>query len=363
MKKQLFLVLIAFAMFAFAACDRNGDTQEPTQNEDTPADTIGEQIPMPPLIIEELGSTIVAAGTFWEDWWGMRGIFGHFGESVFIPTDGYGSGMSYSQFLPASGFSTLDDINAYLLQLYTESALAAMYLPFREIDGVLHFADARYGALRPNWETATHTLIEQSDTRAVVETVVYGYDHRGSGDEMPSATLTITLIDGKIDSGLTNWIVDWNWNGVGSDAIIWEAFSAQLDDITLFIDRAENTVLESFDRLYSIDHSILWAGDIEQMVIWATQPIFNASLIYFSNDWDEVAEDIIYILIETYGMADTLSPGEGLHIFNYVSRGTFPWSGISFCDAQGERHFFAINHDNSDSPHRYMMWNITDQMR
>lgn len=99
------------------------------------------------------------------------------------------------------------------------------------------------------------------------------------------------------------------------------------------------------------------------MIIWTTLPIYNALLIHFSNDWDEIADELIYILIETYGMTDALTPGEGLQIHNYSSLGTLPWSGISFYDERVERHFFAIHHDISDSPNWYMMWNFTSQMR
>jgi len=369
MKKQLILVLAAFVTIALVAC--GGNNQESSQNEEIPPHVVSEQLEevptvvvseqslATPLTIEELGVTIVMVGEFWEDWWGLRGIFSPVGDSVIIPTDENGSVMSYSRFFPASEMETLEDIKTHMLWFYTETALTQNHLPFREIDGVLHFADARYGELRPNWDTATHTLIEQIGNRSVVETKVQGYDHRNSGDEMPTATLTIALIDGKIDSGLWSWVDFWGT----TDAIIFEPFSTIVGDTTLFIDRAEHVVLESFDNLHEIDHSILWDGDIGQIVIWATQSIFNASLIHFSNDWDEAAGENIYILIATHGVADTLTPGEGLHILNYVSTGTMPWSGISFYNAEGEHHFFAINHDNSDNPHWYVMLNITDQMR
>jgi hypothetical protein len=357
MKKLFLLALAMFVTVMLAAC--GASNQEPSQNEEDAIVVVNHHSHAAPLTIEELGVTIVMVGEFWEDWWRFRGIFSPVGDSVVIPTDEHGSVMSYSRFFPASEMDSLDDIKNHMLWFYTENALAQNHLPFREIDGVLHFEDARYGALRPNWDTATHTLIEQAGNRAVVETKVQGYDHRGSGDEMPTATLTITLIDGKIDNGLWSWVDFWGTD----DAIIYEPFAASIGDTVLFINCAEHVVLESFDSLYAIDHSILWDGDIEQLVIWATQPIYNASLIHFSNDWDEVAGEDVFILIGTHGIANTLTPGKGLHILNYVSRGTFPWSGISFYDAEGERHFLAINHDNSDSPHWYMMLNITEQMR
>jgi len=99
------------------------------------------------------------------------------------------------------------------------------------------------------------------------------------------------------------------------------------------------------------------------MLIVVTEPIFNVSLIRFECDWDNEAEEPTLILIESHDITDTLTPLDGLHIYGFMSRGTLPGSGISFYDAHGERHFFAIHHDYSDSPHVYMMWDITDQMR
>ena len=390
MKKIQFITMVScfmLTMIVFAACNgsRSDNNANSTQNEQPETlnqangtEEANDQSTTPPTeqlheephirTLEELSATIIAAGEFWEDWWRIRGAFAHFGESVFIPTDEYGSGMSYSALLPASGLATLNDATEYLLQFYTESALAAIYLPFREIDGVLHFVDARYGTARPHWETATHTLMEQIDNRAVVETIVTAYDHRGSGGEMPTATLTITMIDGKIDSGLGHWITDWNWGEPEHPVIFSEVFSAQHGETTLFIDRSENVVIDSFDSIAVVDHARLWEphSDGEEIIIWANQPIYNASLIHLANDWDETTEEMIYTLIDTYDMTDThgyINPGEGLLIHNYSSLGTLPGSGISFYDTNGERHFFAINRDNSDSPYWYMMWNISHQMR
>ena len=61
-------------------------------------------------------------------------------------------------------------------------------------------------------------------------------------------------------------------------------------------------------------------------------------------------------------ITEVLQAGEGIVIRDYVSMGTLPWSAITFTTAPGERHFFAINHDNSDSPNRFMLLDITGEM-
>jgi len=235
---------------------------------------------------------------------------------------------------------------------------------FFDLDGELLIHTARYGTVRPNWETATNALIETTANRTIVETIVTAYDHRGSGYEMPTATLEIVFLEGKIDSGLDNWIVGWVWN---DDAFMptlvgWEPFVIEAGNTTLVIDHANHVNLGSFDALYAIDHSIFWYGDSnEQIIIYATQPIYNVALVYFSGDWDGV--EMVYSVIQSHNIAAILTPGEGLHILNYVSLGALPWSGISFYDVDGKQHFFSIGHDVSDSPHWFLMMNITGQMQ
>lgn len=82
--------------------------------------------------------------------------------------------------LPTSGFETLDDIRAYLLQFYTESLIENILIdkqlilqsPFIEYEGQLYIHSARAGFPRSNWKTAIHYLVEQEGRYAVVETSV-----------------------------------------------------------------------------------------------------------------------------------------------------------------------------------------------
>jgi len=216
-------LLLAALAFGLAAC---GDTDEGNANgadsgyvsSDTttrPGQTIGTGGTTEShrvWTIEELGETITAAGIFWEDWWGFGGVFAlsNSEQSVFVPTDAEhpGVGMGFTPFLPASGFVTLDDVRDHLLQFYTEDTadnIIANYMIFTEIDGVVHFADARYGMARPRWDDATFALIEQVGNRAVVEaTFLHGGWHRGDWDDAypRRAIHRFVMIDGKIDVGL-----------------------------------------------------------------------------------------------------------------------------------------------------------------
>ena len=122
--------------------------------------------------IDELGETIVAAGTFWEDWWDLAGRFDlyYVGCRQYVPAHFIGI---YAALLPASGFESLCDIRNYLLQFYTlawvEAQLAGPFSPFIEYDNVLYIEAGRHCSLHPIWETATHTMIEQCENYTIVE--------------------------------------------------------------------------------------------------------------------------------------------------------------------------------------------------
>ncbi|MCL2356637.1 MAG: hypothetical protein FWC70_05685 [Defluviitaleaceae bacterium] len=255
--KKFLVLTIGLAMF-FVGCASEGneethdirDTQMP-QTELTQA-----QIPPEPqhtnITIEELGATIAAAGTFWEDWWRMTGPFAPENFEQFDWDnpwdDNFVTGSPehtawlerqealHSEFtamfpehinergafgilLPSSGFTNIDDILNYLSRYYTDAWIVRHLInrdehiphvgfPFEYYDGRLFVDLNRAGFSRPNWSTASHTLIEQAGNRAVVDTrILWGSWHRvccgllAPGHGIGSDTLyRFTLIDGKIDS-------------------------------------------------------------------------------------------------------------------------------------------------------------------
>ena len=159
MKKSIKLTAVVIAMMfmvmILAACGSNTYPQS-----------------SPGWAIEELGETIVAAGSFWEEWWSLRGRFAseHLGDWQKVPEHL----ISYQRLLPSSGFESLDDIRNYLLQYYTETwadkQLSDEWRPILvEYDSALYVDVMRAGITRTNWDTAAHTLLEQDGGRAVVE--------------------------------------------------------------------------------------------------------------------------------------------------------------------------------------------------
>jgi len=244
------MALTLFLLITLAACSSHNNTPEApvTESENSLTDAVSEQ-PLEPSYdetiveqptepshgwtIEELGTTIIAASAFWDDWWSLRGVFAwdqHIDDSQWQPwseeTQYHPLSRGFSILLPSSGFESLNDIGVHLLQFYTQSwvnrelfdesrfhvEIDGIYYTifgspwaFEEYDDILYVSTARYGAMRPDWATATHTLIEQEGNHAIVETTVTAYDHRGSGDEMPIATFHFTFVDGKIESGLGTW--------------------------------------------------------------------------------------------------------------------------------------------------------------
>ena len=198
-------------LFAFTACGNEPSQTEYTDNAWT---------------LDELSLTITTAGGFWEEWWNMEGMFnwGHIDDTPW----GYWAeqpNRGLERMLPTSGYTSEDDIRDILLQFYTHAwidanvfskgsveevgvLLSGTAIPFEEYDGELYVVTRRMGAIRPDWTTATHTLVEQSGNRAVVETTVTAYAHMGDGSEMPTVTFRYIFIDGRIDSGRGVW--EWS---------------------------------------------------------------------------------------------------------------------------------------------------------
>jgi hypothetical protein len=157
----------------------------------------------------------------------MRGIFAweNFDETpweYWIEQPNHPRSRGFQRVLPAFAFQSMNDVANHLSQFYTDEWVSREIfgerteaeaneiffgepLAFEEYAGELYVFTTRIGTLRPNWETATHNLIEQTDNFAVVETVVFAYDHMDLRVEMPMATFRVTLIDGRIESGRGQW--------------------------------------------------------------------------------------------------------------------------------------------------------------
>ena len=295
MKKYVFsLVILAAMLLAFTACGGNGNVyEEPTPQPSTALPPTPEPTPTPEAprewTIDELGATIAAAGNFWNEWWASHHTFewGHIDDSrrnwnpwyEEIAPAHHPLSRGYAIVLPSSGFESVSDIGTYLLQFYTQAWVNRgldegrfaecnvtmefmvgeyVYLfgwtGFEEYDGYLYIFVQPEWSARPDWATATHTLIEQEGNRAVIETVVSTYVHGYTpSGEMPTIIYRFTLIDGKIDSGFGQLHIA----EPTQDFDTWQGLDVVHGSMILSIHRAEDVDLERF-VLHSIDHTILW---------------------------------------------------------------------------------------------------------
>ena len=398
MKKIFITSLLLFTFSTLVACNENDDAQEtPTvQIGNSPAGVINEETPelYRQWTIEEFGETIIAASTFWEDWWSMRGAFAweHIDDSpwyYWVEQPEHPRSRGLGALLPSSGFESLADVALHLQQFYTDVWVNRELLgdeptefidfqtffgepwAFEEYDGTLYVVTSRWGAMRPDWSTATHTLISQNDNIATVETVVTAYDHRGSGYEMPTATFRFVFYNGRIENGVGQW--EWPETGdwASSDTPVRQGnYASVVDDMLLFAYRAEDVNLPSFDAIY--ETNVPNFGDLGFVVqdinalIGASQAIYDISLILIENVWDDVANQDGFTVTDSFWITETLQPGSGIVISGFVSETTvriLPWVGITFTTAPGERHFFAIAQDTSDiNPNCFVLLNITEQM-
>ena len=205
MFKKFFVPLLlgAVALFALAACGGDDDNYEYENG------GAGEPLYLQ-LTLEEMGDRIEAAGTFWEDWWSLRGPF----DWDYLEKAGEGPyHISWARVATNAPFQTLDDIGRYLLQYHTESSIESLgsLEVFAEHYGRLYVDITRAGFPRPNWQTASHVLLEQDRGHAVVETtILYGaWHHPAAQEDIENAIVEgflwemvyhFTFADGRIDS-------------------------------------------------------------------------------------------------------------------------------------------------------------------
>jgi len=382
LNKVCMLLFFAALAMGFAACNAELEAPETSEN----------------WTIKELGANIEAAGDFWNAWWASHSTFerGHIDDSrrnwnpwdETITPAHHPLSRGFAIVLPSSGFASLGDIGVYLSQFYTQTWVDrglftepevfmdvhgteytifgyAGFAGFEEYEGELFiFAQPEMSA-RPNWQTATHILLEQDGNRAVVQTIVttsiYGFD---GGGTMPTITYRFTLIDGKIDSGYGRWQHAETPLGPQNPHVSQGFYTPIGDNMLLFAYRPHDIALTNFDTLVYIPHPVLAGVDVidEDVLIGATHTIYNVSLIVIENIWDAAANQDRFTVAESYLITETLQAGEAIIVNGYVGVGSMPWSGITFTTAPGERHFFAISHDSSDSPNWFVLLDITGQM-
>lgn len=104
------------------------------------------------------------------------------------------------------------------------------------------------------------------------------------------------------------------------------------------------TLLNGFGHIHEVDYSDSHVG--LRLVIWADMILWELSLMRAGHDF-LCDGSLIFIPISTHGCVDVLLPGQGYVINRYVGGGTMPWSGITFLDEDGQRHYFMMQQDLS----------------
>ena len=216
-RKIFFAAIAMLVILGFVACDSGNRAYAGADNSYTETqvpELVPETETYREFSVDELGDVIIQAGTFWEDWWNMNGIFVH---TEWLDPDALPAhildtrGMAFLRFLPESGFASLDDVREYLARFYTQQRVDELlndeFSVFIEYDGTLFVDATRTGFPRPKWDGTTHVLIEQDGSRAVVETTfLYGSWHRGVDDAYGMrAIYRFVFEDGLIAVGIGPW--------------------------------------------------------------------------------------------------------------------------------------------------------------
>jgi len=136
--------------------------------------------------------------------------------------------------------------------------------------------------------------------------------------------------------------------------------TAPTTGINLSIDNKSDELVSKFDNIYMFDFlpafNGYWGGafgdlpyldENQGIVIWADQPLYNLqiNMIDHSDNANETISNISAVLHEI----DVLMPGTALFLSRFVIvGGIMPREGISFEDANGVRHYFAIADERRD---------------
>lgn len=199
-KKKLIIVSLFLVL---SACNGNNYSQDDintynstseNQFHETETDIVTSlPEPIKELTLEELANKIVTVGTFWTDLWYFTGIFA-VGEHVDFsyPAPPFEIIMNGVRVLPSSGFTSLNDIENFLLSFYTQDRVSEILsleltnsIPFVEYNENLFTNGTRAGFPMPYWERATHELLEHINGHAVVKTTVpHGTWHMSNIDEI-----------------------------------------------------------------------------------------------------------------------------------------------------------------------------------
>ena len=119
--------------------------------------------------------------------------------------------------------------------------------------------------------------------------------------------------------------------------------------LKLHVAEVSDELLSTFSYLHEFDYSNVHDENTVtdlSLVIWSNFLLHGFAVISFGND--TIDDELIYIPIDTFGFIDSLIPGDAFVINSYYTRGSMPWSGVTFVDESGTRRYFALIQDHSE---------------
>jgi len=94
----------------------------------------------------------------------------------------------------------------------------------------------------------------------------------------------------------------------------------------------------------------------DMLIIRTNVTLYEFAVVDLLVDPDAFDEEgVVFIPRDSFGMIETFTPEEAYVIEHYMGVGTFPWSGITFLDAGGQRHYYTIIQNQSDEGDRYLL--------
>ena len=117
-----------------------------------------------------------------------------------------------------------------------------------------------------------------------------------------------------------------------------------LPPINLHIALADDDFLATFTNVYEVDEPRNPYG--HRVAFWADVPLYDFALLQFISDYFGVEPGFLYFPTGTVGMIDVLPVGDVFVINGYIGSGTFPTSGVTFVDGDGNARFFVHRKDN-----------------
>jgi len=137
--------------------------------------------------------------------------------------------------------------------------------------------------------------------------------------------------------------------------------SLPAEELKIQIDVATEERLSTFANVHYADLDVLGHGEGVNLVVWANMPLPHLAVITLEPEWLEDRDAWGFSPRDNFGYVETLLPGEGYVINNYMGLGTLPNRGIGFFDAEKREtrvFFFQENHAYPEHGNQWIIQEI-----